>query len=79
MGGWKDGIRKWGSRGCSHQHTHVGKTMTRPEEVREATGATRDTSMSSSQGTCRGGTGRMRDVLVTAEALGPRGAQGGES
>ena len=79
MGGWKDGIRKWGSRGCSHQHTHVGKTMTRPEEVREATGATRDTTVSSSQGACRGEMGRMWDVLVTAEALGTRGARGRES
>jgi len=50
-----------------------------PESTREATGATRDTTVSSSQGACRGEMGRMWDVLVTAEALGTRGARGRES
>jgi len=51
--------------------------MTRPQDVREATAATRDTTMSRSRGTCRAGTGRMWDGLVTAEALeSAGGAQG---
>lgn len=61
------------SRGSIHKHTHSGKTMTRPESVREATSATRDTTMSSSQGTCRGGSGRRWNILVMAEALGSGG------
>ena len=66
------------SSSYSPQHTHLGKTTRQPESAREATGAARDTTMSSSQGACRGGTGRMWDVLVTAEALGTQGAQGRE-
>ena len=54
--------------------------MTRPENVREANTATRETTMSLKQGTCRGGTGRLRDILVMAEALESAGeAQGSES
>jgi len=80
MGGWGDAIHMWESISCSHKHTHLGKMMIRPEEVSEATAATWDTTMSSSQGICRGGTGRMWFILVTAEALEcAGGAQGRES
>ena len=67
------------SRGSSHKHTHSGKTTTRPERDREATAATRDTTMSSSQGTCRGGTGRLWNILVKAEALGSGGPEAGRA
>jgi len=73
-------LRAASRRGYSHQHTHLGKTMTRPENVREANTATRETTMSLNQGTCRGGTGRLRDILVMAEALESAGeTQGSES
>lgn len=73
-------LRAASRRGYSHQHTHLGKTMTRPENVREASIAARDTTMSISQGACRGGAGRLSDILVMAEALESAGeAQGSES
>lgn len=66
------------SSGHSRKHTHLGKTMTWPEKVREATADTRDTTMSISWGTCRGGARRWQ-MSSAWPPLGPGGAQGSGS
>ena len=53
--------------------------MTRPVKVREAMGTMRDTTMSSSWGTCNGRTWRWQDILNVAKALNSGGVQGSKS
>ena len=62
----------------SSQRTHSGKMTTWPEKLREATGTIRDTTMSSSRGTCNGGAPRWWDVLSMAVRLYWRSSRQGE-
>ena len=76
---WNESRAAASSSSYSHQHTHMGKTTAQPESTMEATGATWDTTVCRSQGACSEEMGRMWNVLIKAEALGTRGAQGREN